>query len=213
MWERAVRHSIRPAFDDGFLLPYQALLANPELQGTDLSPFIAYAPSDHFDEFSYVSAHVGNDGAIAALLELARVVDLLPGRADGPWERVSSWIADRITDTWAARGPYPGLAAALTAAGLERGAVVAHRITESLSGPSDDPWEALSKAIQDSASNAGPVAGLIGRMARKAWDRIVSEEERFALLRLLARFSLTAAQARRLFDREERVSNGRCTNG
>ncbi len=208
LWERAVTHSIRPTFDEGFLLPYQALLANPEIEGTDLSPFIALAPADHFDEFSYVSEHVGNDGAIAALLELARVVDLLPGRADGPWEKVATWIGERIADAWAARGPYPGLAAALTAAGLERGAVVAYRLTESLSGPSDDLWEALSKAVQDSASNAGPAAGLIGRMARKAWDRIVGDEERFALLRLLARFSLTTAQARRLFARDVRASNG-----
>jgi len=208
MWERAVTHSIRPGFADGFLLPYQALLDNPDLQGTDLASFIAHAPGDHFDEFSYVSEHVGNDGAIGALLELARVVDLLPGRADGPWEKVASWIADRVADVWTARGPYPGLGAALAAAGLERGAVVAHCITESLTGPGDDPWDPLGKAISESANNSGPAAGLIGRMARKAWERIEKDEERFTLLRLLARFSLTAAQARRLFDKDVRASGG-----
>ncbi len=45
LWERAVDHSIRPPFEDGFLLPYHQLLADPKLQGDDLNPFIALAPS------------------------------------------------------------------------------------------------------------------------------------------------------------------------
>ena len=54
--------SIRPSFDDGFLLPYQQLLANENLQGEDLAPFLARSPSEHFDEFSYVSELVSHDG-------------------------------------------------------------------------------------------------------------------------------------------------------
>jgi hypothetical protein len=55
MWERGVSHSIRPTFEDGFLLPYHQLIKDPALQGTDLEPFVAHAPREHFDEFSYVS--------------------------------------------------------------------------------------------------------------------------------------------------------------
>lgn len=204
LWERGVGHSIRPSFEDGFLLPYHQLLADPRLQGKDLSPFIALAPGDHFDEFSYVSARVSDDAAIAALSELARVVDLLPGVADGPWDRVLAWLGDRLSDTWEARGPYPGLGSALAAAGLERGPVIAHRLIESLDDPAVDPWPVLEQAIADGAKGEGPAAGLVGRTSRKMWDRVRGDEERYAAMRLLARFSLTGPQARRLSDAAER---------
>lgn len=208
MWERAVTHSIRSGFGEGFLLPYQQLLGKPDLQGEDLEPFIGRAPGDHFEEFSYVSEHVGHDGTIAALLELARVVDLLPGVADGPWEKVAAWLAARIADAWSLRGPYPGLGAALTAAGLERGAIIAHRVVKSIGESSPDPWQAVQSAIADAASNKGLAAGLVGRMARKVWESIVADPERFALLRLMARFSLMTDQIRGMFDRDARSANG-----
>lgn len=208
MWERAVTHSIRSEFDEGFILPYQQLMAAPALAGEDLARFVAHAPADHFDEFSYVSELVAHDGAIGALLELARVVDLLPGVVDGPWDKVSAWIAARLADAWEWRGPYPGLGAALTAAGLDRGAVIAHRVTESMDAPSKDPWPLISEAIADGAANKGIAAGLVGRMAARAWERLRSNEDRFALVRLLARFSLTAAQARRLLDPATRGASG-----
>jgi hypothetical protein len=204
LWERSVVHSIRPSFEDGFLLPYHELLADESLLGENLSPFVALAPDDHFDEFSYVSERVGDDGAIAALTEFARVVDLLPGVVDGPWERVLTWLADRLADTWKARGAYPGLGGALAAGGLERGPVIAHRVMSSLDDEAADPWPVLEVAISDAARNAGPAAGLVGRTSRRMWERILSDDERYATLRLLARFSLTSAQARRLFDRDQR---------
>jgi hypothetical protein len=205
MWERSVGHTIRPTGVNGFLLPYHAVVANPELQGEDLEPLVAFAPGEHFDEFSYVTERVGHDGAIAALLELARVVDLLPAIADGPWSSVAAWLSDRLADAWELRGPYPGLGAALSAAGLERGGLIAHRVVESLDSPAEDPWPALFAAIDDSSRGEGPAAALVGRMSRKAWARVASNAERMALLRLLARFPLTAAQARRMFDGDARA--------
>jgi hypothetical protein len=204
LWERAVGHSVRPSFEDGFLLPYHQLLADTRMQGRDLAPLVAFAPGDHFDEFSYVSERVGDDAAIAALSELARVVDLLPGVADGPWDRIAGWLGDRLADAWQARGAYPGLGSALAGAGLERGAVIAHRVTESVADPAADPWPVLEQAINDAAAGAGPAAGLIGRMSRKVWERITGDPERYATLRLLARFALTGSQARRLFDPGQR---------
>jgi hypothetical protein len=207
LWERSVGHSIRPEFADGFLLPYQALAGDQSLQGYDLARFVAQTPGEHFDEFSYVTERVGHDGAIAALLELSRVVDLLPGVADGPWDVVATWLSDRIADAWALRGPYPGLGAALTAAGLERGGLIAHRVVDALDD-TDDPWAALVSAIDAAAHNDGPAAGLVGRMARKAWAQVMSDDERVALLRLLARFPLTTDQARRMFDSAARSEAG-----
>jgi ATP-dependent exoDNAse (exonuclease V) alpha subunit len=207
LWERPVAHSIRSSFEDGFLLPYQQLLDSEQLQGEDLREFIALAPSDHFEQFSYVSELVDDDGAIGALTELARVVDLLPGVVDGPWDRVSAWIADRIGDTWKARGPYPGLGAALGGAGIERGALIAHKTVEAMADD-EDPWAAIEDAMRLARGGQGPAAGLIGRTGSKLWGRVLADEERYQLLRLLSRFSMTTQQARRIFDRTEREESG-----
>lgn len=203
LWERNVEHSIRPGFEDGFLLPYQQLLNAKRLQGRDLSDFVAWAPSDHFDEFSYVSELASDDAAIASLTELARVVDLLPGIADGPWEKVANWIGDRIAETWRSRGPYPGLGSAMTAAGLERGALIAHRVVEAMP-PGGNLWKELEEAIHQGKSERGPAAGLVGRMAAKTWHHIIRDDDRYQLFRLLSSFSLSVDQARRFFDPELR---------
>ena len=204
LWERGIHHSIRPAFADGFLLPYQALLRDPKLQGKDLSPFVAVVPTDHFDEFSYVTEHVGSDAAIAALLELERVVALLPGIADGPWSGVSKWLSDRLAETWHSRGPYPGIGSSLTAAGIERGALVAHRVLSSLGDAASNPWPVLDQAL----ARGGLAGDLVGRVGRKCWARLAKEPKRLHLLRLLARFPLSVDQATRLFDPTVRSEAG-----
>ncbi len=194
MWERGVAHSIRPDFEDGFLLPYHQLLNDPALQGLDLDPFVARTPGEHFDEFSYVSELVTHDGAIAALTELARVVDLLPGVVDGPWERVSDWLADRLSDAWQARGPYPGMGPMLAAAGLERGPLLARRVLDELPAGGADPWPALEQAVADNLD------GLVGRTARKAFNLLTADESRYRQLRVMSRFAFNGGQARELFD-------------
>src|SRR3954447_26016886 len=161
MWERGVAHSIRTGFPNGFLLPYHELLASPALQGEDLDQFVARSPRDHFDEFSYVSELVTHDGAIAALTELARVVDLLPGVVEGPWTDVANWLADRLSDAWQARGAYPGLGPMLAAAGLERGPLLARRVLDNLPEGVTNPWPELEQAVNSNLDR------LVGRVARK----------------------------------------------
>lgn len=188
MWERAVGHSIRPDFADGFLLPYQQLTTNPALQGDDLSKYVAIAPPEHFEEFSNVSELVSNDAAIASLLELSRVVELLPGVTDGPWPTVSVWLSDRIAEVWERRGPFPGLGSALVAAGIEHGGRLVYDVTNSLPENESDPWPYLGRAI----------AGA-GRVAKNVWNRIESDPRKLRLLRLISRFPLTVEQAKRAY--------------
>jgi hypothetical protein len=193
MWERGVAHSIRDSAVDGFLLPYQRLLADSS-QGLDLAPFVARAPREHFDEFSFGAELVAQDGAIAALTELARVVDLLPGVVDGPWAEVAAWLGDRIGDAWHARGPYPGLGPMLAAAGLERGPVLARRVLDNLPAGVTNPWPELEKVIKQNRYD------LVGRKARKAWELVIEDPDRYRQLRVMSRFGLTVDQARNLFD-------------
>src|SRR4051812_1072776 len=194
MWERGVAHSIRSGFPDGFLLPYHELLASPALQGEDLDQFVARTPRDHFDEFSYVSELVTHDGAIAALTELARVVDLLPGVVEGPWTDVANWLADRLSDAWQARGAYPGLGPMLAAAGLERGPLLARRVLDNLHEGVSNPWPELEKAVPANLDR------LVGRVARKAFAQLIADEARYRQLRVMSRFALTGPQARELWE-------------
>lgn len=193
MWERGVAHSIRDDARNGFLLPYQQLLTEAP-QGLDLAPFVARAPNEHFDEFSYGSELVSHDGTIAALTELARVVDLLPDVVDGPWDAVGTWIGERLADAWHARGPYPGMGPLLAAAGLERGPVLARRVLDNLPAGVTNPWPELEKVI------AQDRYGLVGRKARKAWERVKADVDQYRQLRIMSRFGLTSDQARNLFD-------------
>src|SRR5205823_14345601 len=133
------------------------------------------------EEFSYVTEHVGHDGAIGALLELSRAVALLPGVADGPWAAIVGWLSERIADVWRLRGPYPGLGSALQAAGLERGALIAHRLLDSIPEGAD-PWPTIDEAITQGGASA--VADLVGRVARRSWERLRNDPERYRLLRL-----------------------------
>jgi hypothetical protein len=193
LWERGVSHSIRPSFTDGFLLPYQQMLRDPAFGNLDLAEYVARTSAGHFDEFSYVSELVSHDGAIAALTELARVVDLIADKVDGPWDQVAGWIGERLGETWQARGPYPGLGPMLTAAGIERGPALAGRVLDDLDDDAD-PWPEISSAI---AANQD---GLVGRTARKAWERLLTDAPRYQQLRVMSRFSLTIGQARELFE-------------
>jgi hypothetical protein len=196
LWERSVSHTVRPTFTDGFLLPYHQLLRSPELRGEDLSHYVARTPPEYFNEFSYVSELVPHDGAIAALTELARVVDLVADKAEGPWDTIRAWLGDRLADSWKARGPYPGLGPMLAAAGIERGPLLAQQIVDQLRDD-EDPWAAVDAAI---STNHG---GLVGRLGRKAWTALRAQPERYQQLRIMSRLAVNVGQARELFDELE----------
>ena len=86
LWERVVEHSIRPAMDDGFLLPYQHLLSRADEAGIDPADYAVFVPDEATSEFSYASEHVRHDTAISLLLALDRSVAKLAPLAPGSWE-------------------------------------------------------------------------------------------------------------------------------
>ena len=194
MWERGVLHSIRPSFGDGFLLPYQQLLAAPDLQGEDLEPFLARAPPEHFAEFSYVSELVSHEGAIAALTELARVLDCFPASSRDHGSRQ----ATGLPGAWRTRGrravPTPASDRCSSRPASSAGPSSPIECWESFRRDSVDPWPVLERAIEQNQS------GLVGRTGRKAWARLAGDAERYRQLRVMSRLSLSAGQARRLFE-------------
>src|SRR5262249_17830734 len=126
LWERMIKHTIRPDFKDGFLLPYHAALekaaADPEY---DPAVIAAVTSEDRLLEFSHVSQLVTHDGAIASLLACAESLRRAKNAIPGPWDRCLEWLDHRLGELWKARGLCPGLGAALSAFGLELGTFVA----------------------------------------------------------------------------------------
>ena len=75
LWERVIRHSIRPSMEDGFLLPYHELLKMSAEDGVDPEEFAVFVPEESGLEFSYASEHVSHDTALSLLLALDRAVE------------------------------------------------------------------------------------------------------------------------------------------
>src|SRR5262249_7679185 len=108
LWERVVQHTIRPAMDDGLLLPYQHVLGVADETGIDPADYAVFVPDEATAEFSYASEHVRHDTAISLLLALDRTVAKLAPLAPGSWDQVREWLSARLAEVWQARGPYPG---------------------------------------------------------------------------------------------------------
>lgn len=206
IWERPVRHSIRPGFKDGFILPYHQILALAQQDLTiDSAEYVAYAPDDHFVEFAYASEHVSNDSALAALLSMREALLKAEKFVRGDWEGPLKWIDAQLADVWKRRGPYPGLGAALSAFGVDHGNLVAYQIASALRD-NEDPWENVEAAFANPSLLDESLAKRLTTPLRTMWRQL--PPDRKALLRLLARFDLDTEQAERFFVRTERTKAG-----
>lgn len=209
VWDVMVEHSIRTESDNGgFLMPYAELAAAQE-RGLDVdwSRCLAFSPADRLSEFSYVSEHVSQDGAISALLEcrlaLESALDVLH-QADGV-AKALRWIDARISELWRLRGAYPGLGAALAAFGVPHGNFLALHLAEQLD-ENDDPWPLVDTVMRKPASLPPTLASLVNRNLTEEWKSL--KAGRLALLKLLARFALTNEQATRFYVRAVRSAAG-----
>ena len=207
LWERMVQHSIRPDFEDGFLLPYHAAIArateDPEFDPAEIA---ALSPADRLLEFSHASQLVSHDGAIASLLACAESLRKATGVLPGPWDSCLQWIDARLGELWTARGPCPGLGAALSAFGLESATFVARALAEK-AGDNADPWPLVDRIFAEPAKVLpAPLAKGVGKTLAAKWSRL--PDERRALLKLVSRFELTREQATTLYVQEERDKAG-----
>ena len=211
LWERNVGHSIRPGFADGFLFPYQEVLALAEREGVDPEEFVAFAPDEHFDAYSYGSELLTHDGVVASLLACAAVLHRIRNHIEGPWNQALAWIDTQLNRLWKARGAFPGLGSALSAFGYEwgfqHGSLLAYEIEllrERQGG--GDPRVLLDSVMETPAKLGGPVAKLLTDGLRKGWKRLA--RERRALLQLLARCAISEDQALRFYDTSARTDAG-----
>ena len=211
LWERNVGHSVRPGFVDGFLFPYQEALGLAEREGIDPEEFVAFAPDEHFDAYSYGSELLSHDGAVASLVTCAATLHRIRGRIEGPWDHALAWIDTQLNRLWRARGAFPGLGSALSAFGYEwgfqHGSLLAYEIEllrERERG--GDPWSLLDAVMDNPAKLGGPLAKLLTDGLRKGWKRLA--DDRRALLQLLGRCAVSEDQALRMYDTTARMDAG-----
>lgn len=207
MWELMIQHSIRPGFKDGFVFPYHAALEKAANEPNfDPAEIAALVPTDRFDEFAYASELVTHDGAIGALLSSADALRKTKDQLPGPWGPCLAWIDARLAELWKARGPCPGLGAALSAFGVELGTFVAHAIAGK-TGDNEDPWPLVEKMFANPAKILPKdLAEGIGATLCKKWQRL--PVERKALLQLISRLEIHPEQAALAYVQEERAKAG-----
>ena len=208
LWERHVKHSLRPDGDDGFLLPYHAALAHAdEHEDFDPATVVAFAPDEGWEHFSFGTEHVSTDIAIAALLASADALRAakaagLPGMHDSALK----WIDGELGRLWKLRGPFPGLGAVLTGMGLDFGHSIAWTLTE-LSGEIGHVWNLVDQMFT-APSKLLPThlaKTVVGTVA-KSWARLPAK--RRAVHELLARFALEDDVAAILLDPQRREDEG-----
>lgn len=194
LWERPIQHSIRTGFKDGFLLPYHEVLkfleANPE---EEPEQFVAFAPDEHFWAFSYGSEHVTNDGAIASLLACAKAISNIKKVIDGQWNGVEKWINERLNELWQMRGPYPGMGAALTAFGVNKGTLLAYELEHLQADDNPDYWGIVDKLFRNPENQPKNLRKYATSTLCRKWLKL--PRERRALLKMISRFELTVEQA------------------
>ena len=203
LWERMVGHSIRPDFEDGFLLPYhEALEKSRDGEAFDPTEVVAFAPEDRFTEFSYATEHVSDDAAIEALLSM-RAALLRSAELFGAdiWKQ-EVWIDRELGRLWQNRGPFPGMGAVLHATGVPMSNFVARALNEH-AGDDDSPWSVWFSLLDAPGDYLQPeLARYIDRTTAMAWKRMT--DERRAFLELLSRVDLTQEQAEILATSEGR---------
>jgi hypothetical protein len=204
LWERVIGHSIRPEMDDGFLLPYQEILANHVELGVDPADFAVAVPNEATAQFSHASEHVTHDTSLGLLLELHQAVEKVAPLVTGSWDSVKRWLDDRIAEVWSSRGPCPGLGAALKAFGIDEGVLLAYAVQNDIA-ENADPWTVVDAWMRNPGAHSA-AASRIGETTSRMWMSL--PDDRRTLLKLLSRFALTPEQATRFYQPSERKKAG-----
>jgi hypothetical protein len=212
LWDRVIRHSIRPAGTDGFLLPYHHYLDPTGDREEDarrqewLREVAVSVGSADMRTFSYAGELATSDVALSTLsstLEALRAVQR-HGIAPGPWAQREEWVNQRIADAWTDRGDFPGLGSALEALGLRLGTALVLELNRLGRLTSDvDPWSLVDGILRGRAAPPNPAYTGDLAAVRTTWESL--PQSRRELLHLLSRFALTPEQARRWFDPARRA--------
>lgn len=211
LWDRIIEHTIRPDGTQGFALPYHAYLkptGDPALdrQRLELAREIVVCPDDTtLAEFSYGAELTSPDTALGVLERMLTAVQAIirHGIVAGPWAEREQWLSDQIASVWTDRGAFPGTGSVLDGLGLRLGTALVLELQRSGTLKDDaDPWPLLGDLL--SGRIPPPRAVYAADLAAYGSTWLGMPEARKRLLRLLSRFALTPAAARRWLDSAQR---------
>lgn len=175
MWETVVSHSLRPEQQRGILLPYQQLVELME-SGADVSGALAWAPEDADVEFSYVTDHVSDDTAIAALKSLQAAAEGMAALGLTMPVSATSWVDQQIERLWQIRGPAPGLAAVLAFVGAEYPYHVMRRLVLEPDW-NHDPWGVVERALRPEDPIAKELGHRLPPSVGHSWRGLRQDEQ------------------------------------
>ena len=211
MWDRLVHHSVRPDKAEGFLLPYHDYLEPTGDSQEDqhrlklLEEITVAAADEHLLDFSYAAELVKPGVVLTTLkgcLEAVRKIKK-HGIAKGPWDKREEWLNAQIARLWKERGAFPGAGSALEALGLRLATCMCLDLMAAKEyEPDDDPWPVLDAVIRGRKKPPSPAYKADLEAVRNTWTGLT--EDRKNLLKLLSRFDLSPAQAKRWFDEAKR---------
>jgi len=211
VWDRIVQHSIRPDFKDGFLFPYHQVLKLAD-NDSSVEPgrFVAFAPEECWEQFSYATEHVTHDAAVAALLSCAealrRIADVVPG----DWHRQLEWLDGELNRLWRLRGPFPGLGSALKALGIPAGNLIAYDLAKSQTDVAaewtESPWQLVDQVMENPSLLAADLGRHLSPTVRRLYKGL--PKPRRSLLQLISRFDVSETQATRFYQETERQKAG-----
>lgn len=214
LWDRIIRHSIRPDGADGVLLPYHDYLeptgdpTEDERRVRLLSDIAVAADPRQTRSFSYAAEHVSPDVALSTLVRFLESVRKIRehGIAQGPWEAREEWLNAQIALAWKDRGAFPGLGSTLEALGMRLGTALSLDLVSSRKvRAGDDPWPVVDAILRGKEEPPLPAYRADLAAVRRTWTSL--SEDRRALLLLLSRFDLTPNQAKRFFDPVQRANS------
>ena len=208
LWERMTEHSIRPDFEDGFLLPYhEALEKSKDGEAFDPAEVVAFTPADRFEEFSYGTEHVSDDAAIEALLAIRAALSRSAELFGADIRNQEAWIDKELGRLWRKRGPFPGMGMVLHATGVPMGNLIASQLGEQAEENDTSPWSVWFSLLDSPSDYLQPaLAKCIDSTTAMAWKAMPDERRKF--LELLSRVDLSYEHAKVLAIPEERRAMG-----
>ncbi len=204
-WERPVYHGLNPKYDEGFILPYQELIAflTDESQ-EEIEQYIAYAPN--FEEFSYGSELLSHDTAIDALISLRNALHTITEKlgTKQAYQGQFAWINEKLSNLWNMRGAFPGLGPVLSAMQVPEGNIVAWEIEKYLRQqdgkiPKTDPWDKVLEVLHGKADwLRQDLRASISKSLAGVWETMPKERKEY--LKLLSRLNINNEQAEYFYE-------------
>ena len=205
-WEHMINHSIRPNNKEGFLFPYhEALEYQKDHPDFDPKTIAVIIPNEFRLEFSFATEHVSHDFALYILRESIKKIELAKELKLGSnWDDTIEWISKKLEVVKELRGDYPGLGAALTVFGLERGHFLAQNIFNTID-KKDCPWSYLDKVFKNPELISPDLHKSIHKENIELWNSYrINQKGRLNLLQLISRFNLNKEQADIIFNKTKR---------